>query len=107
VTQELWHAEWNGFKAEQESRFSEFKLEVSRIQDKHHSENRTRLQDISAQVVSTGVKMDSLYGANGQPGAVNQLSQEVKGLGNKIAWGSGVVAAAVVLVGWYLSYHMR
>jgi hypothetical protein len=107
VTVDQWHAEWAGFKAELEARFSAFKLEVSDIQNKHHAENRTRLQNIDAQVVATGVKMDSLYGSDGQPGVVGTLAAEVKELGNKILYASGAIGATVILVGWYLSTHAK
>jgi hypothetical protein len=103
MTTELWHAEWASFKAEIEARFSAFKLEIASVVDKHHSENRIRLQAIDAQGVATGVKVDKLYGSDGQPGVVDRLSEEVKGLGNKIVYASGFLAAVVLLVGWYIA----
>lgn len=105
MTPDLWHAEWSQFKAEIEARFALFKAEVASVQDKHHSENRTRLQAIDSQVVATGVKVDNLYGSDGQPGVVGNLSKEVKGLGDKIVYASGFLAAVVVLVGWYIEAH--
>lgn len=105
MTQEYWHAEWSSFKADIEARFSQFKMDVSVTQDKHHAENRTRLQAIDRQSVENGVKLDKLYGSDGQPGAVDRLSDKVGRLGDKIVYASGFVAAVIVLVGWYISVH--
>lgn len=105
MTAELWRAEWANFKTELEARFAAFKSEVATIQDKHHAENRTRLQSIDAQSVANGVKLDKLYGSDGQPGAVDRLSDKVSDLGDKIVYASGFVAAVIVLVGWYISTH--
>jgi hypothetical protein len=89
---------------EWESRFSEHKDEVKDILDKHHSENRTRLQLIDSQGVANGVKLDRLYGSEGQPGAVDRLSDKVSKLGDKIMYASGFLAAVVMLVGWYVEH---
>lgn len=105
MTADLWHAEWAQFKAEIEARFALFKADVASVQDKHHAENRTRLQAIDRQSVENGVKLDKLYGSDGQPGAVDRLSEKVSDLGDKIVYASGVVAAVIVLVGWYISLH--
>ena len=104
MSPELWASEWASFKSDIEARFAAFKLEVSNVQEKHHSENRTRLQAIDAQGVATGVKVDKLYGSDGQPGVVDNLAKEVKGLGNKIIYASGFVAAVFLLVGWYIEH---
>jgi hypothetical protein len=80
---------------------------VASVQDKHHAENRTRLQSIDRQSVENGVKLDKLYGSDGQPGAVDRLSDKVGRLGGKIVYASGFVAAVIVLVGWYISLHSK
>lgn len=101
----MWNAEWRDFKVDIESRFAAFKVDLMSGVDKHHAENRTRLQAIDTQSVANGVKLDTLFGSYGQPGVVDRLSDKVDGLGNKIMYGCGIVAATVVLVGWYLSLH--
>jgi hypothetical protein len=95
-----------------ENRFVLHKSEVALILDKHHSENRVRLQNIDMQSVQNGndlakisVKLNTLYGEQGQPGAVEKLSAKVEALGNKIVYASGFLAAVVLLVGWYVKLH--
>ena len=104
MSPELWQSEWASFKSDIEARFAAFKLEVSNMQEKHHSENRVRLQAIDAQGVATGVKVDKLYGSEGQPGAVDRLGDKVEALGNKVVYASGFIAAVIVLVGWYVEH---
>jgi len=103
------HEFFEQFKSDLENRFTLHKSEVAIIQEKNHSENRLRLQLLDAQAADTGktvtaisVKLNTLYGEQGQPGAVDKLSVKVEALGNKIVWASGFVAAVVLLVGWYL-----
>lgn len=99
---------WKAFdtlRAELEARYSSFTALVETKLDKHHSENRTRLQNIDAQSIANGVKLDRLYGSEGQPGAVDRLTEKVSALGDKIAWAAGGISVVVVVVGWYLSWH--
>src|ERR1700744_2404236 len=96
------HEIFEQFKADLESRFASHKSEVATILDKHHSENRVRLQLLSEQSAANGVKLDRLYGSEGQPGAIDRLTDKVEMLGNKFMYASGGVAVAVVLVGWWI-----
>lgn len=89
-------------RADWENRFSAFKSEVAVILDKHHNENRSTLQALSTQSVANGVKLDRLYGSEGQPGAVDKLSDKVQSLGDKIMYASGGIAAVIILVGWWI-----
>lgn len=90
-------------KAHWETRFTLHKTEVATILDKHHNENKTTLQTLSTQSIENGVKLDRLYGSEGQPGAVDRLTDKVEKLGNKIMYASGGIAAVVVLVGWWIA----
>lgn len=103
------HDLFEQFKSDLEKRFSAHKSEVATILDRHHSENRVRLQNIDSQTVAISVKLNALYGEQGQPGAVDKLASKVEAfgnkvesMGNKIMYAFGGVAAAVVLVGWWL-----
>lgn len=96
------HDLFEQFKSDLEKRFSAHKSEVATILDRHHSENRVRLQNIDSQTVAISVKLNALYGEQGQPGAVDKLSSKVEALGNKIMYASGGVATIVILVGWWL-----
>lgn len=89
---------------EWEHRFAAHKDEVRNLLDKHHAENRIRLQSIDSQSIENGVKLDKLYGVEGQPGAVDRLSDKVGKLGDKIMYASGFLAAVVILVGWYIEH---
>lgn len=97
------HEVFEQFRSDLESRFTLHKSEVALILDKHHSENRTRLQSIDAQSIANGVKLDRLYGSEGQPGAVDRLTDKVASLGDKITWAAGGISAVVVLVGWWIA----
>lgn len=97
------HDLFEQFRSDLENRFTAHKSEVATILDKHHSENRVRLQSIDSQTVAISVKLNALYGEQGQPGAVDKLSTKVEALGNKIMYASGGIAAVVVLVGWWIA----
>lgn len=99
------HDFWEQVKADWENRFQIHKSEVATILDKHHNENKTTLQTLSQQSIANGVKLDKLYGSEGQPGAVDKLSDKVEKLGDKIVYASGFLAAVVILVGWYITLH--
>jgi hypothetical protein len=105
------HGEFLKHKEDIETRFQAHKSEVGQILDKHHGENRIRLQSIDKQCIDTGsrvaemnVKISRLYGEDGQPGAVDRLATEVTRLGNKMMYGSGFIAAVLILVGWYVEH---
>jgi hypothetical protein len=99
------HEFFEQVRADWENRFSAHKSEVATILDKHHNENKSTLQALSVQSISNGVKLDKLYGSEGQPGAVDKLSDKVQSLGDKIVYASGFLAAVVILVGWYITLH--
>lgn len=105
MSPEAWRTEFAQFKSEIEARFRAFTDATKDQQDKHHAENRTRLQSIDRQSVENGVKLDKLYGSEGQPGAVDRLSDKVGQLGDRIAYAAGGIAATVVLVGWWVVSH--
>lgn len=97
------HDFWEQVKLDWENRFQTHKSEVATILDKHHNENKTTLQNLTQQSIAVGVKLDRLYGSEGQPGAVDRLTEKVEKLGNKIMYASGGIAAVVVLVGWWIT----
>lgn len=104
------HEVFEQFRSDLENRFTLHKSKVAIIQEKNHSENRLRLQNIDAQTIAISVKLNALYGEQGQPGAVDRLATKVEtfgnkvdALGNKIAWAFGGGAAVVLLVGWWIA----
>lgn len=108
---EDWEARFDFHKQDWETRFASHKNEMVAILDRHHAENRLRLQNIDKQSTENGqdlaqiaVKIGRLYGEDGQPGAVDRLAAKVESLGNKVMYASGFVAAVVILVGWYIEH---
>ena len=106
-----WRTEQDVARRDWEARFTSHKMDVAAALDKHHGENRLRLQAIDAQCIANGVesaamnvKLSRLYGEDGQPGAVDRLTHEVAKLSSKIMYGSGFLAAIVLLVGWYIEH---
>lgn len=108
------HEFFEQIRSDWENRFNSHKSEVSVLLDKHHSENRTRLQNIDAQSVANGealavvsVKLNALYGEAGQPGAVDRLTAKVSALGDKISYAAGGIAAVIIGVGWWIEHSHK